>query len=159
MSQPTVIARGADIFIGGPLRLAAVMAAFQAGSHGLDLAYRVVKTAGSHFFGLVFDIQNKDHMKAVPEAEYKKQNETKFSYLDIRGNLARQEPMELLKNGLRYAAIAIVLKEVADRAVGSPVKGFNMIGSVLGLQILSGSIIENLPAWNDWKGFFERMSV
>ncbi len=159
MTQPTMLARFSDIVLGGTLRVTSLMAGFQGAMCGLELAVRVLDTARA----VIWNKQLTHCMGAAAREEKKSQDRSWddifWKAIDVRGEYKHQDPMELVKQGARYIAIAIVTKTIADRTVGAPIQGFNLVGGFIGLQVLATGILENIPSFEAWRGFFNRMPV
>lgn len=75
-----------------------------------------------------------------------------WTMIDIREGYKDQTSRDLFKNAVRYFVIAVLIKEATDRIFGPPIQGFNLIGNLIGVQILPVGL--HFPAVAAWKNFF-----
>lgn len=136
----------ADAIIGGPLR----------GLGGIAQGIAII-SAGEITLRALDKLSQMVLQQELPKdfEGTEKKNWISKNIFDIRHFTRTTKPLELLILTISAVVTSMLLNEGAYRAFGSPIKGMNMFGRLIGIQFSNTGIIDNLN-FSDWREFFHR---
>ena len=115
-----------------------------------DLDGVIVDTAKYHFLAW------KELANSI-DIDFTEKNEFSKKIVDLRPARA-QSTKELLKIFMITAVATAVIMEFNYRTFGPPIKGINLIGKYIGVQVTDNGILDNVRTVGiaDWTEFFHQ---
>lgn len=135
----------ASALISGPSRMLNIAAA----------GTTMVLTAEVFFRGLLALSNLCQTGKAPENYQFKEQNAFSKNVIDFRA-LTRNLPFnEVAKLAVISTIATMVLTQTIYQVFGAPIKGINMFGRLIGVQVSNNGIYDSLN-FSDWREFFHQ---
>ena len=136
----------AQALISGPSRMIGLASAGTAMAIGAELTLRGLITVSTLL-----------QKQEINDIDFTEKNEFSKKIVDLRPARA-QSTKELLKIFMITAVATAVIMEFNYRTFGPPIKGINLIGKYIGVQVTDNGILDNVRTVGiaDWTEFFHQ---
>ncbi len=135
----------ASALISGPSRMLNYAAAGTAMVLGAEIGLRAVLTI-THMF------QNQNFPQ---DYQFREQSNFARDYVDFRQLTRNLGAKELVKTFVIATIAAAALTQLNFQLFGAPIKGINMFGRLIGVQVSESGILANIN-FSDWTEFFHQ---